>query len=142
MNLHRSNKARRDIPPNTPHYALGAGVVLVVSGIVAALVADDKATLATLLGLVVTTVPSLLAAGYAERASRDIRNGTVTEKARQGTTKALEETGVTEVVEASQRGRASGLAMDALAALLEDRTAAERAAADLRAKAATEEDPA
>jgi ribose 1,5-bisphosphokinase PhnN len=112
--------ARRTIPPNAPHYSLAAGVLLVVVGIVAAVLTDSRDTLNALLVLIVTTVPSLLAAGYAERASRDIRNGTVTEKARQGTHKALEESGVTEVVAASNKGQASLLAMEALSALLDD----------------------
>lgn len=112
---------RRTIPPNAPHYTLGAGVVLVVVGIAAAYLTNDSQSMSLLLGLVVTTVPSLLAAGYAERASRDIRNGTVKEKARQGTVEALEETGVTEVVEVAGRGQASLLVMRSLAALLEER---------------------
>lgn len=111
----------RSIPPNTPHYTLGAGVLLTVVAMFAALATDDRDTLRTLMGLIVSTVPSLLAAGYAERASRDIRNGTVAEKARQGTVKALEDTGVTDVVEASHRGQGTLLAMQALAALLEER---------------------
>lgn len=117
-----SSPTRRDrtVPPNAPHYTLGAGVALVVVGLFAAMATDDKDTLRTLLGLIVTTVPSLLAAGYAERASRDIRNGTVTEKARQGTVKAMEEVGVTDVVEATNKGQGSLLAMQALATLLED----------------------
>lgn len=117
----REQDARRTIPPNAPHYTLGAGVLLVVVALFAAMATDDRDTLRTLLGLIVTTVPSLLAAGYAERASRDIRNGTVTEKARQGTVAAMEEVGVVDVVEATNRGQGSLLAMQALAALLEER---------------------
>lgn len=88
-----SNKPKT-MASNAPHVAIGATVVLVVVGVAAALIADDRASLTALLALVVTTVPALVAAAYAERASRDIRNGTVTQKAREGTTKALEDTGV------------------------------------------------
>lgn len=112
---------RPAIAPNTPHYTLAAAVVLVVVGVAAAYVTDNRQSMTTLLGLIATTVPSLLAAGYAERASRDIRNGTVTEKARQGSVRAMEEVGVVDVVEASNRGQGTLLAMQALAALLEER---------------------
>lgn len=113
-------RAPRAMPPNSPHYTLGAAVLLVIVGVAAAVLTRDQRNLSILLGLIVTTVPGLIAAGYAERASRDIRNGTVTEKARQGTVKALTETGVTDVVEAAGRGQASVLAMESLALLLED----------------------
>lgn len=108
-------------PSNLPVVAMVCGTaLLVVTLIVVSLVGNEK-QLAQVIGLVLTTVPSLGALWYAERASRDIRNGTVTEKARQGTVAALEETGVTEVVEASQRGMSTTVALQALQALLEER---------------------
>lgn len=116
----KHNRQPRAIPPNAPHYTLGAGVLLVVVGVLAAYLTDNRQSMTTLLGLIATTVPSLLAAGYAERASRDIRNGTVTEKAKQGTKQAMDEVGVTEVVEASQRGASSVMATQALAVLLQN----------------------
>lgn len=78
----------------------------------------------TVIGLIVTTIPSLIAAAFAERASRDIRNGVVEEKAKEGAKQALDEKGVTEVVEASQRGATTVLAMQALTRLLETNTEA------------------
>ena len=116
----RESQARREVTPNAPHYTLAAGVLLVLGGLVVAAVTGAD-SLDQLLGLIVTAGPALLAAGYAERASRDIRNGTVREKVRQGTHQALEEVGVPDVVEAAGRGQGSILAMQALAALLEDR---------------------
>lgn len=90
---------RRD---NVPFLALGSAAVFLAFGVLALVFVDtsdtDKGTnLAVVIGLVVTTVPSLVAAAFAERASRDIRNGTVTAKAKEGTRQALDETGVTEV---------------------------------------------
>lgn len=78
----------------------------------------------TVIQLVVMTVPGLIAAAFAERASRDIRNGVIEEKAKEGAKQALDEKGVTEVVEASQRGATTVLAMQALTRLLETNTEA------------------
>lgn len=111
---------------NMPVYSLAAAVLLiVVLAILVAVVPTDKlssAQVATFIALVVTTIPSLFAAAYAERTSRDVRNGVVVEQARKGATAALEETGVTEVVEASQHGATSVVALQALTALLEHNT--------------------
>lgn len=86
-------------PPggNFPRAALTAAACLV--GLVVALVAilavsgslNDKATplVVSIIGMVAGVVPGLVAATYAERASRDIRNGTVVEKAREGAVKAF-----------------------------------------------------
>lgn len=43
----------------------------------------------TLLGVVVSAVPALISAAFAERASKDIRNGTLVAKTQEGTTRAL-----------------------------------------------------
>lgn len=48
--------------------------------------------------VLVGLIPGILAAGYAERTNRDVRNGVVQEKAKAGTLQALSETGVTDVV--------------------------------------------
>jgi hypothetical protein len=114
------------IPPgrrqtNLPVVAVICTTVLLVVGVVAATTTGDEARLDLIFGLLLSTVPSFAALWYAERASRDIRNGTVTEKARVGTHQALEESGVTEVVEATQRGASTAIALDALRAVLEDR---------------------
>lgn len=84
-----------NVPPNAPYAAMGTAALLILSGVALVMTGHGGANDGSLLvGLVVTTIPSLLAAGYAERASRDVRNGTVTEKARQGAHKAITEAGV------------------------------------------------
>lgn len=103
---------------NAPLYSLGAGVALVALAILALTVIPERNQSQTFIvvGLIVTTVPSLIAAGFAERSSRDIRNGVVEEKVKTGATRALVETGVTDVVDASGRGASSTAAIDALTA--------------------------
>lgn len=76
----------------------------------------------TIIGLIVTGVGALSAAGFSRQASHDIRNGVVLEKAAQGARQALDETGVTAVAQGA--GSANALAMQALAAILERNTAA------------------
>ncbi len=84
-----------------PVVAVGAVVILVGFmtllilglGVSGRLDANSTPFLVTLLGLVGSTVPGLLAAGFAERASRDIRDGAVKESL----TVALEETGLSPV---------------------------------------------
>lgn len=82
-----------------PLWSLGSAVVLVAMclGFLSFAHLDEASTpiAITVIGLVVTTVPTLIGAAFAERASRDIRNGTVTTKVKD----ALEETGVTAAVE-------------------------------------------
>lgn len=94
--MNRRRKAKDpNVPPNAPIAAMGTAAVLILAGVAVVMTGHGGANDGSLLvGLVVTTIPSLLAAGYAERASRDVRNGTVTEKARQGARKAIEEAGV------------------------------------------------
>lgn len=106
---------------NLPVVAVICTTVVLVVALGAATAARSEDQLERIIGLVLTTVPSFAALWYAERASRDIRNGTVTEKARQGTHIALEESGVTDVVEVTQKGASSVVALEALAALLADR---------------------
>lgn len=115
-----------DLPPsrransNTPVVAIVCATILLAVALAAVVLVDGNSReLELLVGAVLTTVPSLGAVWYAERASRDIRNGVVEDKARKGTRRALEETGVTEVVEAAGRGQSTLLAMEALASLLE-----------------------
>jgi hypothetical protein len=94
---------------------LAAIVFLVSSG------HSTNATVTVLIGL----LPSLVAAGYAERTSRDVRNGVVEQKVKVGARAALDETGVTAV--AAQSGESTKLAMLALSKLLETNTAATNA---------------
>ena len=82
-------------PKNLPYASLGAALVLFITGAIVVLAGNGGENGgALLIGLAVTTVPSLIAAGYAERNAKDIRNGTVTEKVRVGTHQAIMEAGV------------------------------------------------
>lgn len=106
-----NNVPPRHVKPNAPHVAIIATVVLVLGGLGAALLAEDERSLQLIIGLVISTVPALVAAAYAERASRDIRNGTVTQKAREGTTRALRDTGM---VEATSQAMAMAIVAELL----------------------------
>lgn len=116
-------KPREDnsnVPKNAPIFAMVSAALMLVGGVVVVLSGNGgKNDGSLLVGLVVTTIPSLIAAAFAERTSRDVRNGTVTEKARQGTHKALAEAGVTTV--ASQAPQTVA-ALQALTNLLEAQT--------------------
>lgn len=92
-------------------YATGGGLLAVGTVLILLGRADD---VDMLLALAASTVPSFVAAGYAERASRDVRNGTVTEKAKEGALEAIEEKGVV-----TRAGPSMSLAMTALARILE-----------------------
>lgn len=87
-------------PSSVPFGAIVAGVVALIAILGAVIVAlslgkglDSKATplVVSLLGIVATAVPAMLGAMKADRASRDIRNGVVVEKVRQGATQAIQE---------------------------------------------------
>lgn len=70
------------------------GVVAVLIGVLAVTGSlDDRATplVVSLVGMVVAVVPATLGAVFSERASRDIRNGTVAAKAREGAVQAIRE---------------------------------------------------
>lgn len=92
----------------TPYHPPGRNGAVVAAAAAVALVAtvgllvgvlavtgslDSNATplVVTLVGMVVSVVPALVGAIFSERASRDIRNGTVVEKAREGAALALED---------------------------------------------------
>lgn len=107
---------QKRLDSNLPKVALITAAALTVAGVIFFGAAGNHNALAV---VVASTVPSLLAAGFAERASRDIRNGTVTEKARQGATEALEETGVIQAVEEGRQ--TTPAALTALIMLLSDR---------------------
>lgn len=106
-----------------PLYSLIATAIFVIAAVILLLFAPEgRETM--FLSVFASTIPALVAAFAAERASRDIRNGVVEEKARAGATSALRDTGVTEVVESTQRGQSSIVAMQALAELLKQNTKA------------------
>jgi glycerol-3-phosphate acyltransferase PlsY len=74
----------KPVPKNMPVWSLLSAIVLiVVLGTVVLLTPIEKLSdpqVAIFFALVVSAVPTLLAAAYAERTSRDIRNGTVVAK--------------------------------------------------------------
>lgn len=83
---------------NLPIYSLIAAVLFVGLAVVALVFVpqdDQRMTQVVLLiGLVVSTVPSLIAAAFSERVSRDVRNGVAAEQARRGAAAALADHGV------------------------------------------------
>jgi hypothetical protein len=103
---------------NLPVFTLGAAVIFVMLAILGFIFIPAGNVIAqeTLVGLIVTTVPSLIAAAFAERTGRDVRNGVMEQKVKDGSIKALKETGVTDVVDASGRGASSAAAIAALTA--------------------------
>jgi hypothetical protein len=103
---------------NLPVFTLGAAVIFVMLAILGFIFIPAGNVIAqeTLVGLIVTTVPSLIAAAFAERTGRDVRNGVMEQKVKDGATKALQDTGVTDVVNASGRGASSAAAIQALTA--------------------------
>lgn len=112
------------LPVSVPRWALlAAAVVMVAIGATVALIAatsqrlntQGTPLLVTIVGLIGTSVPAILAAAFAERASRDIRNGVVVAKVKQGATEAIRETNVVTVGD-----QYTNLAMDSLATLLRD----------------------
>lgn len=88
---------------NVPVYAIAAAVgmlALLIIGLIF-IETDENSTpaLMAVVGIGSASIPALIAAAFSERASRDIRNGYLQEKVKHGAEEALEETGVTEVVE-------------------------------------------
>jgi hypothetical protein len=103
---------------NLPVCTLAAAVIFVCLAIIGFIFIPEKNVTAqeTLVGLIVTNVPVLIGASFAERNGRDIRNGVMEQKVKDGSIKALKETGVTDVVDASGRGASSAAAIQALTA--------------------------
>ena len=82
---------------STPIYSLGALTLFLTFATILILTdhADTGSGLAILTVLIANT-PGMIAAIFSERASRDIRNGVVMDKARQGSVEALADTGLVE----------------------------------------------
>lgn len=101
---------------NLPLFTLGAVCVLVALGIIAAIFipARNQSTVDLLVTMIIASVPGMIGAAYSERNSRDMRNGVLEQKAKDGATKALQETGVTDTVDASGRGAVAAKAIEAL----------------------------
>lgn len=106
---------------STPFYAMICIVVMIVAAVVLLLFSNPATapSLTIVIGLIVTSIPSLVAAFHAERASRDIRNGVVVEKVKQGATQAIEESQVL-----TRTGPVATASLTALTRLLETNTAA------------------
>lgn len=113
------------LPPgrfhNTPRLTVVVAV-LVLIGIAATVVLRTQSEMAaaTLVQTVALAVPVLLGAAYAERTHRDVRNGVVTEKVRQGAVLALEEEGPRVVTQALQDGAHDAVKEAARAAIREE----------------------
>ena len=95
-------------PSSTPLVSLGTLGLLLGTGLVLVLTGKaDKGSGLTLLAIVLGNLPGAIAAIYAERTSRDVRNGVVVDKSRQGAVAALADTQlVPEDNEAVQSARA------------------------------------
>lgn len=107
---------------NVPLYSLIATIALVVAAVVLVIFAPpDKQGFTVLLGLLVTTIPSVVASIYSERASRDIRNGILVEKAKEGAKEAIAESQVL-----TRTGPVVSAELRALSRLLEANTVANR----------------
>lgn len=86
------------MPKNLPWTTVVMLGVLIIAAVVLIVFGNGKGDSTTLLSILIGAIPALFASGYAERNARDIRNGTIVEKVAQGTTQALQETGVTAVI--------------------------------------------
>lgn len=130
-----TNPLRMDAPPRRnrngdavtrPLYSLGTAALFVVAAVVVLVSGEgNRGNGALLVIALVTTLPSLVAAGFAERVSRDVRNGVIVEKVREGSRKALDDTGVTQAVTDGQSTTPAALL--ALTRLLEQNTTATKA---------------
>lgn len=106
---------------NVPLYATICAVAFVACAVLLVLFADPHSSqsIMIVLGLIVTTLPSLVASIFAERASRDIRNGVLEEKAKSGAAQAIQEQQVL-----VRTGPVVSTELAALSRLLEANTAA------------------
>lgn len=78
---------------NVPVLALIALAVFVIAGVVLALMSnpDNQVSTQGLMAIIVTSIPSLIGAIYAERVARDVRNGVLQQKVKDGAREALAE---------------------------------------------------
>lgn len=111
-------KQKDRLPHNAPLYALVASVVFVAAAVALVIFADpENSNTMMLIGLLVSTIPSLVAAVFSERTARDIRNGVMVEKVREGAAQAIDEKQV--IV---RNGPVVSTELRALAQLLEQNT--------------------
>lgn len=82
-----------------PLYSLIALVVFIVAIVLLLIFGDtSNGEVLTIISVMLANIPGLVAAFMAERNNNAIQNGTLVDKAKQGATAALSETGVTEAV--------------------------------------------
>lgn len=85
----------RSTLPYAPLQALATTVIFVVSALALILTGHDKGgNGAVFIGLIISTLPSLVAATKAEQAVNYMKNGLVQEKAKEGAKEAVSESGV------------------------------------------------
>lgn len=80
-------------PHNRPVWSFAALLVFVAS-LTGLYLAGKDSGAALYIALVVANLPTLVAAIASEQAARDIRNGTVSRKAKEGAMQAIDESGV------------------------------------------------
>lgn len=74
-----------------PYVALGTAACLFLTAVGLSLAGKDTTTLVPYLA---SAIPGLLAAGFAEKNQRDLHNGVITTKSKEGAKQALNELGV------------------------------------------------
>jgi hypothetical protein len=120
MGVDRKGKSPVKQPLNAPFYALVATGIFVVAAVLLVIFADpENQGTAMILGIIASTLPSLVAALYSERTARDVRNGVAREQAKQGAAEAIEDAGVL-----TRSGPVVTTELRALQRLLEANTAA------------------
>lgn len=114
---------------NVPKFSIVAAILLIALAITAIVVGTIvQRDITPIMGFIALAIPALLSSAYAERNSNDMRNGVVQEKAKQGALSALHTSGVVEAATTMIESKgATGLAMEALARLLEVNTNATQA---------------
>lgn len=107
---------------NLPLYTFILAGLMLIAAVLAIVFAPNANDAHSLVEFVILSFPGFVAAGFGERNHRDIRNGVVQEKVKQGALDAFKESGVQATVDAAGRGEATNLAMQALAELLKANT--------------------
>lgn len=76
-----------------PLYATVSIVVMVIAATFLLIFANPASapSLVIVVGMIATTIPSLVAAVFSERTNRDLRNGVLKDKVKEGAAEALEE---------------------------------------------------
>lgn len=108
---------------NTPparFYASAVVAVVLIAGAVALAALsnpDAHPATGTVLGVILAAIPGAVAAVFAERAARDIRNGVIVQKVKEGASQAIVEHGVM-----TRTGPVASAQLEALTKLLQVNT--------------------